>query len=177
VCISYYLENANPKHVLISGLGYYRIQNQFTQSYVSANSSALVTSSYGVYGKSASDWRIFALSNGFYNIMSMSTLQYISCTSAGGKFEPSLISTININDPSSCWMLLPVKDGLLIQNVHSRTNLTTPHGSANDGVVQELLQGAGKSKPSPIPWQVFNFERVDSPSPAFNDLGSDKVIC
>jgi hypothetical protein len=105
----------------------------------------------------------------------MSTLQYLSSNLAPENPTPAFTPVTSASDLSSCWILLPVRDGVLIQNALTRTNLTTSHGSANDGVVQELLPGARKSQGDPIPWQIFDFERVDSPSPSFNDLGSDKV--
>jgi hypothetical protein len=160
----------------VSG-GYYRIQNQFTQSFISEHGLDVVTSSYSLYGKTASDWRLAALSNGFYHIQSMSTLQYLSCSLVGEKAAPVFVPGTNPDDLSSCWLLLPAKDGILIQNALTRTKLTAPHGSAEDGIVMELLPGASKDQKGPTPWQVFSFERVDSPSPAFNDLSSDKVSC
>lgn len=158
----------------VSG-GYYRIRNQFTQSFIAEHGLDVVASSYAFYGKTASDFRLTALPNGLCHLQSMSSLQYLSCNLVLETAAPVFVPFTNPDDLSSCWLLLPTKDGLLIQNALTRTNLTTTHGSAEDGVVMELLPGAGRDKKGPTPWQVFSFERVDSPSPAFNDLSSDKV--
>lgn len=135
-----------------------------------------MTSSYGLYGKAASDWRVTALPNGLFRIQAMATLQYLCSDTTGPEGKPvvALLSNIAVDELSACWNLLPSAKGLLVQNARTRTNLTTPHGSANDGIVQELLPG-GSTKKGPIAWQVFAFDRVDSPCLAFNDLTSDMV--
>jgi len=87
----------------------------------------------------------------------MSTLQYLSSNLALENPTLALISVTAASDLSSCWILLPVRDGILIQNALSRTNLTISHGSANDGIVQELLLGARKSQRRPNPLAGFRF--------------------
>jgi len=105
----------------------------------------------------------------------MSSLEYLSSsTLAKDTKSLELVSNVNVNDLSACWLLLPIDSGFMVQNALTRMKLTTSHGSADDGVLQEGLPGA-KSGDPPIPWRVFTFERVDNPRPAFNDLTSDKV--
>ena len=126
--------------------GFYRLRNTATQSFLTFTSGSMITTS--PYAHNSSDWKLLTQPNGLYTLQSLANILFLT-----------EINGVGFAATPDYWILLSSRRGLIIQNASTREFLTDTKGGVS-------LTMAGTQ------WAL---ERVDSPSPAFQDQSSDKV--
>lgn len=133
-----------------------------------ASTNGVLASAFGKFGISASQWKVTVRIDGSYQLQKLGSQAVLTVTASGAAVtspagaSPSKYSSWNIRGGSGT--------GFTIENIATRTVLTSTMS-----ITDPVPQGLATRSIANLGWQSYSFQRIDNPSPVYDELPSVKL--